>query len=109
MGLMKMLLGAFVMEDLQHYLSLDDGYYGKGSAHSLVFDFASGIYFTSSIQYAIPYVQNKKKPSLLISLIVPGKIQHKLYLLVHGCVLPGACKATLNREFEQLIESSLVI
>jgi len=40
--------------------SLDAGYYG------------SGIYFTSSMRYALPYYGTKKQPSVLISLVSPG-------------------------------------
>jgi len=40
--------------------TLDDGYYGKG------------IYFSTSAKYILPYYANKKNPTVLICLIIPG-------------------------------------
>jgi len=42
--------------------TLDDGYYGKG------------IYFSTSAKYVIPYMGNKKRPTILICYVVPGNI-----------------------------------
>jgi len=42
--------------------SLDSGWYGRG------------IYFTSNACYAIPYFGTKKKPTILIALVIPGNI-----------------------------------
>jgi len=42
--------------------SLDAGFYG------------SGIYFTSSAQYALPYYSGKKNPAVLICLAIPGNV-----------------------------------
>jgi len=39
---------------------LDEGYYG------------SGMYFTSSATYALPYYATKKKPALIVCFLLPG-------------------------------------
>uniref|UniRef100_A0A6B2KWV9 PARP catalytic domain-containing protein n=1 Tax=Arcella intermedia TaxID=1963864 RepID=A0A6B2KWV9_9EUKA len=40
--------------------TLDQGYYGKG------------IYFTTSALYTVPYLENKKKPAIIICFTIPG-------------------------------------
>jgi len=42
--------------------SLDAGWYGKG------------IYFTSHLVYAIPYICTRKSPAMLVSWIIPGNV-----------------------------------
>jgi hypothetical protein len=55
--------------------SLDAGYYGNGASNpTSLIAHVSGMYFSSSALYTLPYYGTKTGPSILVCFTIPGPL-----------------------------------